>query len=105
MADLIDRDQTKLSFCDSCSHKGDCFPTMCGIHAVLDEQPAVNRWISVEDALPDNNRDVLVQYNPEYNSSDKRYAVAFFGKRTEKWIELISGKCLDVIRWRELIQE
>lgn len=58
-----------------------------------------NRWIPVEDALPDGNRLVLVHYIDNYHDS---YAVAFFGKFTGKWIEPISGQFLDVDRWQDI---
>jgi hypothetical protein len=62
-ADLIDRDAAydAIGFerCDrSCT---DC-PTKCTWFYTVKNIPAVNRWIPVEDALPDKNQKVLVFY-------------------------------------------
>lgn len=58
MADLIDRDATIKLFCDDCCKRRGV-TEMCGDDDkcqdidVLKSAPAVNRWISVEDALPE----------------------------------------------------
>ena len=61
MADLIERDAAydAIGFerCDrSCA---DC-PAKCSWFFTVKNIPAVNRWISVEDALPDALQNVLV---------------------------------------------
>lgn len=57
MADLIDRVELRKDFCNMCEAMQpemiDCNKKGCMSMQIIDEQPAVNRWISVEDALPD----------------------------------------------------
>ena len=108
MADLIDRAYLIGKFEDTgkpaVSEMGKGYDL--GIAAalrVVKNAPAVNRWIPVEDALPDGNRAVLVQYNKIYaDGIHKQYAVAFYGKYTHHWIEPCSGQSLNVTKWQEL---
>lgn len=59
---LIDADALKIHVCDMCDDgqrecKGD---ESCAILCWINDMPAVNRWIPVEDALPDALQNVLV---------------------------------------------
>ena len=66
MADLIDRDELRKDFCNMCEAMQpemiDCEKKGCMSMQIIDEQPAVNRWIPVEDALPEYDTMVIVCY-------------------------------------------
>lgn len=60
MADLIDRDALEL-FYESGTDPNDTYADMTFIRAEhIENAPAVNRWISVEDALPEQGERVIV---------------------------------------------
>lgn len=58
MADLIERDalREEMRDCEAVTHS----IGYSDMIAILDDAPAVNRWISVEDALPNDRKCVLV---------------------------------------------
>lgn len=63
MADLIDRDELMKEICDNeCGSVCDeeCEKVMCNYYDYIMDAPAANRWISVEDALPEKDTDVIV---------------------------------------------
>ena len=63
MADLIDKDVLLKEYCTDCNSGIDkpCpIPGRCNEYVLIKNFPAVNRWIPVEDALPENNEIVLV---------------------------------------------
>ena len=62
MADLIEREPLLASM----------FP--CAAKRQVEEAPAVNRWISVEDALPEIGYSVLVTRQTESNTRYVRIA-------------------------------
>lgn len=63
----------------------------------------MSEWRKVEDALPDSTRSVIARYDEVYaDGIHKKYAVAFFGKFTGKWIEPLTGQHLDVDMWCEI---
>lgn len=67
MADLIDRDALMEKICAGCP-QNDCVPDAtdtvygCMLADTIQDAPAVNRWISVEDALPELDTMVIVCY-------------------------------------------
>ena len=103
MADLIERDALEAKIRENSMRIRFFDPSVNVILHLIRYAPAVNRWIPVEDALPDGNRAVLVQYNEMYaDGIHKQYAVAFYGKYTHHWIEPCSGQSLNVTKWQEL---
>ena len=103
MADLIERDALEAKIRENSMRIRFFDPSVNVILHLIRYAPAVNRWIPVEDALPDGNRAVLVQYNKMYaDGIHKQYAVAFYGKYTHHWIEPCSGQSLNVTKWQEL---
>ena len=62
MAELIDRDAAILAFSDYAEIKED----LDDYREILENIPAVNRWISVEDALPENLTPVIITYANRY---------------------------------------
>lgn len=55
MADLIDRD----ALLQDMTQRGGLGIVDWHVFDVINEQPAVNRWISVEDELPENNKSYI----------------------------------------------
>lgn len=55
MADLIDRD----ALLQDMTHRGGLGIGDWHVFDVINEQPAVNRWISVEDALPEKDKSYI----------------------------------------------
>ena len=57
MADLIDRDELRKDFCNMCEAMQpemiDCEKKGCMSMQIIDEQPAVNRWIPCSERLPE----------------------------------------------------
>lgn len=65
MADLIDRDALIKEICgNECGSVCDeeCENVMCNYYDYIMDAPAINRWISVEDALPENLHPVLITW-------------------------------------------
>jgi len=65
MADLIDRDALMKEICgNECGSVCDeeCENVMCNYYDYIMDAPAINRWISVEDALPENLHPVLITW-------------------------------------------
>mgnify|MGYP003290733387 CR=1 FL=1 len=69
MADLINRDHAAQAIeaylCNQCDHDTDCDPECIACPhldgaEILKSVPAVNRWISVENSLPENKEIVWV---------------------------------------------
>lgn len=63
MADLIDRDALMKKICgnecgDVCDKE--CENSWCNFYDYIMDAPAVNRWISCSDGMPELNTDVLV---------------------------------------------
>lgn len=63
MADLIDRDELRKDFCNMCEAMQpemiDCEKKECISMQIIGAQPTVNRWISVEDALPEKDKSYI----------------------------------------------
>ena len=78
MADLIERNAAIEAYCaDCCSMFGTTIcenDGMCRDIDVLKKVPAVNRWIPVEDALPEIGYSVLVTRQTENNTRYVRIA-------------------------------
>lgn len=78
MADLIDRVELRKDFCNMCEAMQpemiDCNKKGCISMQIIDEQPAVSRWISVEDDLPEIGYSVLVTRQTESNTRYIRIA-------------------------------
>ena len=64
MADLIERDELRKDFCNMCEvmqpEMVDCPKKGCISMQIINEQPAVNRWIPCSERLPDCGKDVVV---------------------------------------------
>ena len=60
MADLIDRDALLKDLRSECPESEVYISGEACIDCIVKRQPVVNRWISVEDALPDALQNVLV---------------------------------------------
>jgi hypothetical protein len=64
MADLIDRSELRKDFCNMCEAMQpemiDCEKKGCMSMQIIDEQPAVNRWIPCETAMPEVGMPVLI---------------------------------------------
>ena len=62
MADLIDRDALMKEICgNECGSVCDeeCENVMCNYYDYIMDAPAINRWISVEDALPEIDKSYI----------------------------------------------
>ena len=63
MPELIDRIELRKDFCNMWEAMQpemiDCEKKGCMSMQIIDEQPAVNRWIPVEDALPETDTTVI----------------------------------------------
>lgn len=110
MADLIDRDLT--------IHELEAFRESCianimrmsfdDITDVVKDIPAVNRWISVEDALPKSSEDVLVWFEyfryGEYNCMYQTYNIGNYFAKHDSWMvgHETGWQKLRVIAWMPL---
>jgi hypothetical protein len=77
MADLIDRDALMKEICgNECGSVCDeeCENVFCNFYDYIMDAPAVNRWIPVEDALPEIGYSVLVTRQTESNTRYVRIA-------------------------------
>lgn len=67
MADLIDRDELRKDFCNMCEAMQpemiDCEKKGCMSMQIIDEQPAVNRWIPCSERLPEDGERVLIAHD------------------------------------------
>ena len=58
MADLIDRSELRKDFCNMCEAMQpemiDCEKKGCMSMQIIDEQPAINRWIPCSERLPED---------------------------------------------------
>lgn len=75
------------------SNSRDHFALSAGIAALYEMEkgaPAVNRWISVEDSLPDSKEDVLVWFEyfryGEYNCLYQTYGIGNYNKNYDGWM-------------------
>lgn len=83
MADLIDRDALLKKICgNECGSvcNEECENVMCNYYDYIMDAPAVNRWIPVEDALPEENARCLV-----YTESGGYGISRKIGRNLEKW--------------------
>lgn len=99
------RRQSAPDFEAACAYRQGCFDAWYDAEGVLQHLPTKveSEWVSVEDRLPMDNRSVLVQYRESFrNATIKSYAVAFFGQHTHEWKEPLTGRHLDVLKWREI---
>ena len=71
-----------------------------------DVQP-VDRWIGVDERLPDNDNEVLVWYEyfryGEYNCMYQTYGLARYVQRYDMWSgEDLNGTAVKVLYWQPL---
>lgn len=62
MADLIERESLLKDVKSDCPESNACIAETSCIECIIGRQPSVNRWISVEDALPELDTMVIVCY-------------------------------------------
>ena len=74
MADLIDRDTLLKDLRSDCPESDVCISDEACIYCVVKCQPTVNRWIPVEDALPEIGYNVLVTRQTESKARYTRIA-------------------------------
>lgn len=96
MADLIDRDAAayKVKSCITIPADNEWDSgyntAMAEAKQYIQNAPAVNRWISVEDALPDSTEDVLVWFEyfryGEYDCLYQTYGIGNYSKNYDDWI-------------------
>lgn len=64
MADFIERSKLREDFCNMCEAMQpemiDCEKKGCISMQIIDEQPAVNRWIPCSERLPEQGERVIV---------------------------------------------
>ena len=71
MADLIDRDVLMKEICgNECGSVCDeeCENAMCNFYDYIMDVPSANRWIPVEDALPEENKYVFALVKRKHSS-------------------------------------
>lgn len=76
MADLIERD----ALLQDMTHRGGLGIGDWHVFDVINEQPAVNRWISVEDALPEKDGEYLV-----FTEYEDVFKCTFDSNEENKW--------------------
>lgn len=95
MADLIDRDAVLHDVSTECSnaHEAKYYEAQVALtraKKIIRDAPAVNRWIPVEDALPDSTEDVLVWFEyfryGEYDCLYQTYGIGNYSKNYDDWI-------------------
>jgi len=97
--------QSASDFETACAYRQGCFDAWYDAEGVLQNLPTKveSEWVSVEDRLPTDSRSVVVQYRESFRDATiKSYAVAFYGQHSHKWNEPLTGRYLDVLKWREI---
>lgn len=99
MADLIDRDAVRKAMrdCETVTHS----IGYSDMIAIIDDAPAVNRWIPCRERLPEIKVPVLVTvYNHRINSYVRKIG-AFLG---DEWIisNIFSETMENVVAWMPL---
>lgn len=110
MSDLIDKQSVvDIAMCYCPDDDGSCSKADADIRELLDEienLQAVNRWISVEDALPEDRQRVLI-----CSKSKRLFDVVFRANaKMPSFDTKIFGKvyawyCEDVIKWMPLSEQ
>lgn len=106
MADLIDRDALLKKICgNECGSvcNEECENVMCNYYDYIMDAPAVNLWIPVEEALPEDGQRVLI-----CSKSKRLFDVVFRANAQMPSFETkVFGKVYawyyeDVIKWMPL---
>lgn len=106
MADLIERDALLKDLRSVCPESDVCFSHESCIDCIVNRQPAVNRWIAVEDALPEDRQRVLI-----CSKSKRLFDVVFRANAkmpsfdTKIFGEVYAWYCEDVIKWMPLSEQ
>lgn len=77
MADLIDRDAILKDLRSECPESDACLSDSPCIECIVNRQPAVNRWISCAERLPERETDVLV-YIPVWEDNPIQVAYLMY---------------------------
>lgn len=97
--DLIDRDALKIHVCDMC-YDGikECkVDEPCAILCWINDMPAINHWIPVENSLPNTDGEYLV-YADHYEIVEYDSKLRQFG-HTDRYID---EQGYDVAEWYEV---
>ena len=78
-----------------------------GLEAEATDSQPVDRWIGVDERLPDNDNEVLVWYEyfryGEYNCMYQTYGLARYVQRYDMWSgEDLNGTAVKVLYWQPL---
>ena len=114
MAEYIDKNDLReyiSGYIKSCNGK----PTytdmdaMVGIISLLEQMPAadvqpINRWISVEDRLPESEKDVLIWYRNTWGAgfTSYRFGISRWFSNIKRWYEGCLPKDIEVLYWQPL---